>query len=60
MGVGDLTIATIFIVAMDQLIVMLQDNNIAHMETGSPLALPHGQRAVLGNKEITLVVILAI
>ena len=60
MGVGDLTIATIFIMAMDQLTVMLQDNNIAHMEIGSPLALPHGQQAVLGNKEITLVVILAI
>jgi len=40
-GAGDLTIATISIVAMDQLTVILQDNNIAHMETGSHLALPH-------------------
>jgi len=30
------------------------------METGSPLVLPHGQQAVLGSKEIVLVVILAI
>ena len=60
MGAGDLTIATFFIVAMDQLTVMLQDNNIAHMETDSHLALLHGQQVVLGIKEIALVAILAI
>ncbi|KAJ6969913.1 hypothetical protein NC653_034466 [Populus alba x Populus x berolinensis] len=43
-GAGDPTIATIFIVAMDQLTVLLQDNNIAHMETSSHLTLFHGQQ----------------
>jgi hypothetical protein len=57
---GDLTIAAIFIMAMDQLTVILQDNNIAHMATGSHLALPHGQHAVLGSKEIVFLAILAI
>jgi len=42
-GAGDLTIAAISIMAMDQLTVILQDNNIAHMETDSLLALPHRQ-----------------
>jgi hypothetical protein len=42
-GAGDLTIAAISIVAMDQLTVILQDNTIAHKETVSPLALPHGK-----------------
>jgi hypothetical protein len=59
-GAGDLTITSISIVAMDQLTVILQDNNIAHMETGSHLALPHGQQAVLGSKEIAFLSILAI
>jgi hypothetical protein len=59
-GAGDLTIAAISIVAMDQLTVILQDNTIAHKETVSPLALPHGQQAVLGSKEIVFLAILAI
>jgi hypothetical protein len=59
-GAGDLTIAAISIVAMDQLTVILQDNTIAHKEIGSPLALPHGQQAVLGSKEIVFLAILAI
>jgi hypothetical protein len=59
-GAGDLTIAAIIIVAMDQLTVMFRVNNLTKMETGSPLVLPHGQQVVLGNKEIVLVVILAI
>jgi hypothetical protein len=59
-GAGDLTITAIIIVAMDQLTVMFRVNNLAKMETGSPLVLPHGQQVVLGNKEIVLVVILAI
>ena len=60
MGPRDLTIATTIIVAMTQLTVMLRVNNLANMETGSPLVLPHGQQAALGSKEIVLVVILAI
>jgi hypothetical protein len=59
-GAGDLTIAAIIIVAMDQLTVMFRVNNLAKMEIGSPLVLPHGQQVVLGSKEIVLVVILAI
>jgi hypothetical protein len=60
MGAGDLTIAAISIVAMDQLTIILQDNTIAHKATGSFLALPHDQQAVLGSKEIVFLVILVI
>ena len=60
MGARDLTITSIIIVEMAQLTIMLRVNNLANMETGSPLVLPHGQQAALGSKEIVLVVILAI
>ena len=60
MGARDLTITSIIIVEMAQLTIMLRVNNLANMETGSPLVLPHGQQAVLGSKKIVLVVILAI
>jgi hypothetical protein len=38
-GAGDLTITITISVAMAQLTVMLRVNNVANMETGSPLAL---------------------
>jgi len=63
-GVGDITIATILIMAMAQprtsaLIVILEVNNLDNRETSSPLVLPLGQQEILGSKVTILVGIIA-